>query len=141
MPIYVAHLLAFTVFYSITSQLVIQPYKEVLYITDPLTYFAFQWKKCPGIAVLFFSNVFFQGAQLHLQKIPTGAMYRNQNIFGLTAVIRESRGRIKGAPGSQHSVISSPGAISEFVLGDRLLLIYDAPKSWTYIFTNPCKKA
>ena len=29
----------------------------------------------------------FQGAQLHLQKLPKGAVYRNQYIFGLPAEI------------------------------------------------------
>ena len=30
---------------------------------------------------------FFQGAQLHLQKLPKGVVYRNQYIFGLPAEI------------------------------------------------------
>ena len=30
---------------------------------------------------------FFQGAQLHLQKLPEGVVYRNQYILGLPAEI------------------------------------------------------
>ena len=36
-----------------------------------------------GLEIMFF----FQGAQLHLQKLPIGVVYRNQYIFGLPVKI------------------------------------------------------
>ena len=44
-------------------------------------------------------SVFFQGAQLHLQKLHKGVAYRNQYIFGLPAEIWGSPRRIQGSPG------------------------------------------
>ena len=48
-----------------------------------------------------------QGAQLHLQKLPKGVVYRNQYIFGLSAEVRGSHKRIHGSCGL--ALISSPG--------------------------------
>ena len=51
---------------------------------------------------------FFQGAQLHLQKLPKGDVYRNQYIFGLPAEIWGSHMRVQGSPGLPAPVNSEP---------------------------------
>ena len=54
-------------------------------------------------------KLFFQGAQLHLQKLPNSILYRKQYICGLPVEIWGSRRRIQGTLGSWHPLISSPG--------------------------------
>ena len=52
--------------------------------------------------------IFFQGAQLHLRKLPISVLYRKQYIFGLPAEIWWSRRRIQGS----HPLISNPDLIT-----------------------------
>ena len=72
-------------------------------------------------------------AQLHLQNLPKGVVYRKQYIFGLPADIWGSRKRIEGSPGLPENLISSP-ALS-VPLSCLILLNVNDLLEWTETFT------